>query len=334
MSDPGIRATEKGLVSLERRLRKIYRQAKTELERTVRDFNLGFARQDAEMLAKVADKIITESDYKEWLQKTVFRGKQWDAKVNHCADILAESNKQALKVIRGEQINIFAENATYQAYALEKGAGMNFGFGIYDGNTVSKLLKEQPELLPRKVLNGVKDKAWNKNKIANVITSSIIQGDDIRGITKRMTETLSVQDDEAMRRYARTAMTGAQNAGRQEMLEEANEEGIHTKKKWIATLDSRTRDTHQELDGQVVEADEDFEVDGMRFAFPGDPSAEPCLVYNCRCTLGYVIDGIESKGQRRAYDEWVDKDGKEHRKSYLIEDMSYTEWKEWKRHHE
>lgn len=336
MSDPGIRAAEKGVVAVERRLRKVYRQAKAELERTVRDFNLRFARQDAEMLKKVADEIITEEEYRRWLRNTVFRGKQWDAKVNHCVDILADSNRQALNIIRGEQLNVFAENATYQAYLLEKGAGMNFGFGIYDGKTVSKLLKDQPELLPRKVLNGVKDRAWNKNKIANAIASSIIQGDDIKGITKRMTETLAVQDDNAMRRYARTAMTGAQNAGRQEMLEEASEDGIKVKKKWIATLDSRTRDSHQDLDGQVVDADEPFEVevDGemLEIMFPGDPSAEPCLVYNCRCTLGYVVEGYERKGQRRAYKEWVDEDGKAHRESYLIDDMSYKEWKEWKQH--
>ena len=333
MNDPGTRATAKGIIAVERRLRQIYNKAKAELERTIRDFNLRFARRDAEILKKVADKVITQKEYQKWLSGTVFRGQQWDAKVNHCTDILAESNAQALKVINGEQLNVFAENATYQAYALEKGAGIDLGFGIYDSHAVGNLLKSQPELLPRRVLNGAKDKAWNKNKIANVIAQSIIKGDDIKGIAKNLSATLAVQNAEAMTRYARTAMTSAQNSGRQEMLEQASDEGINVKKKWIATLDSRTRDTHQELDGQVVGVNDEFEVDGMTIAYPGDPSADPSLVYNCRCTLGYVVDGSEAKGQRRAYEEWVDDDGKSHRKSYLIEDMSYSEWKEWKEKH-
>ena len=335
MSDPGILAADRGVVAIERRLRKLYRQSKIELERTLRDFNLKFAADDAAMRKKVADKIITEQEYQSWLKRTVFRGKQWDAKVNHCTDILSKSNREALNIVRGKQLDVFAENATYQAYLLESGAGMNFGFGVYSGNTVSKLLKDQPELLPRKVLNGVKDKAWNKDKIANVVARSIVQGDDIRGIANRMADTLSRQNDDAMMRYARTAMTSAQNAGRMEVIEEANDEGIHTKKKWVATLDSRTRDTHQELDGQTAEVDEPFEVTGddgatYKIMFPGDPTADPCMVYNCRCTLEYVIEGFENKGQRRAYDEWVDEDGKAHRKSTVIEDMTYKEWKKWK----
>lgn len=335
MSDPGIRAAEKGAAALERRLRKVYRKAQEQLIRTVRDFNLRFARRDAEMLAKKAAGEITEQEYKRWLRDTVFRGKAWDAKVNHCTDILGDSNRQALNIIRDEQLNVFAENATYQAYLLEKGVGANVGFGIYDGKTVSKLLRDQPELLPRRVLDGVKDAAWNKNKIANSITSSIIQGDDIKGVSRQLAENLAMQNDSAMMRYARTAMTSAQNAGRQEVVEEAREEGIKTRKQWIATLDSRTRDAHQDLDGQIAEVDEPFkvEVDGeeLEIMFPGDPNAEPCLVYNCRCSLGYVIEGYEGKGQRRAYEEWVDEDGKAHRKSYLIEDMTYNEWKEWKK---
>ena len=331
MTDPGIRAADKGVVAVERRLRKVYRQALKELEAAVRDFNLRFAAKDAEMRRKVAAEAVTEAEYRKWLKDTVFRGRMWDAKVNHCADVLANANREALNIVRGTQIDVFAENATYQAYLLETGAGVDIGFGIYSGSTVGKLLKDQPELLPRKILDGAKDMAWNKNKIADVVARSIIQGDDIRGITRRMAETLARDNDRAMARYARTAMTAAQNAGRIEVMEAANDEGIHTKKKWIATLDSRTRDTHRELDGQTAETDEPFEVDGMEILFPGDPSADPSLVYNCRCALGYVLDGHEAKGQRRAYKEWTDDDGNEHRESYLIEDMSYREWLEWKK---
>lgn len=64
----------------------------------------------------------------------------------------------------------------------------------------------------------------------------------------------------------------------------AKESGADILKQWCATLDDRTRDTHQKLDGQIREVDEDFEVDGMNAPCPGefgDP-AEDC---NCRCCL-------------------------------------------------
>ena len=69
--------------------------------------------------------------------------------------------------------------------------------------------------------------------------------------------------------------------------------GIKVKKKWLAAHDNRVRDTHAELDGQEVDADEPFEVDGMQIMYPGDPSAPPEMVYNCRCTLIYVYPEYE-----------------------------------------
>lgn len=336
MSDPGTLATKNGLTAVERRLRKLYANARKELTQTLRDFNLRFARQDNEMRAKLAEGTITETEYKTWLRNTVFRGKEWDAKVNHCTDILAQSNRQALNIVRGRQIDVFAENMTYQAFELEKGAGISYGFGAYSRETVGKLLKDQPELLPRKILNGVKDKAWNRDKISRIIGESIVKGDGIPDIAKKIGDQLAVQDAEAMTRYARTAMTSAQNAGRVEMLHEAEEEGIHTRKKWRATLDNRTRDAHADLDGETAGVDEPFSArfNGrtVEIMFPGDPNCdEPGMVYNCRCTLEYVVEGYENKGgYRRAYTEWDDEDG-HHRKSNLVPgDMTYNEWKRMK----
>lgn len=333
MSDPGVRATEKAIAAIERRLREIYRQAKKELTRTLREFSMQFAAKDNEMRALRDAGEITEDAYRTWLSRTVFRGKQWDAKVSHCADVLADSNRQALNVIRGKQIDIFAENMTYQAYELEKGARASYGFGVYSRETVSKLIRSQPELLPRKVLNGEKDAAWNRQKMSNIIARSIIQGDDISTIADRIGTELAVQNDAAMTRYARTAMTGAQNAGRMEMMEKAEEEeGIKSRKKWLATLDSRTRDAHQELDGRTAERDEYFENSIGKILFPGDPNADPANVYNCRCTLIYEVEGYPLQGQRRAYKEWDDESG-HHRESEMIDGkITYAEWKRMKEH--
>lgn len=58
--------------------------------------------------------------------------------------------------------------------------------------------------------------------------------------------------------------------------------------------------------------------------FPGDPSATPANIYNCRCTLIAEVEGVDmSDAVRRARNP-------ETGESELIENMTYAEWAEWK----
>lgn len=85
-------------------------------------------------------------------------------------------------------------------------------------------------------------------------------------------------------RIARTEGHRIQNADTLDAQYKAKEKGANVVKQWDATLDGATRDTHRQLDGQIKEVDEDFEVNGLRASAPGmfgDP-AEDC---NCRCSL-------------------------------------------------
>ena len=85
-------------------------------------------------------------------------------------------------------------------------------------------------------------------------------------------------------RIARTEGHRIQNAATLDAQYKAKEKGANVVKQWDATLDGATRDTHRQLDGQIKEVDEDFEVNGLRASAPGmfgDP-AEDC---NCRCSL-------------------------------------------------
>ena len=129
--------------------------------------------------------------------------------------------------------------------------------------------------------------------------------------------------------YARTAITAAQNAGRIERLHEAEEMGIKVQKRWMATLDDRTRDSHAELDGQTVDVDEDFVAynrDGSvaTLAYPGDPSAPFEQICNCRCTMVYVYPDFQQSFERSAFAGY-DEEG--HKLYETIKDVSYKDWK-------
>lgn len=54
---------------------------------------------------------------------------------------------------------------------------------------------------------------------------------------------------------------------------------------WLATSDDRTRDTHDEADGQVVAVDNTFIVGGFEAEHPGDPSLPVGEFTQCRCTV-------------------------------------------------
>ena len=64
--------------------------------------------------------------------------------------------------------------------------------------------------------------------------------------------------------------------------------GIELLKVWLATPDSRVRDSHARLDGEERKTDDEFS-NGCRY--PGDPNGEPEEVWNCRCTLISQVKG-------------------------------------------
>lgn len=86
---------------------------------------------------------------------------------------------------------------------------------------------------------------------------------------------------------ARTETMRASNFGAQAIYEESGVES----REWLATMDHRTRPSHEEANGQVKPIKEPFLVGGFLMMFPGDASlgAPPEEYINCRCTPIPVI---------------------------------------------
>lgn len=89
---------------------------------------------------------------------------------------------------------------------------------------------------------------------------------------------------------ARTEMVGASNAG---SLGVARALGAATHKKWLARVDSKTRETHLEANGQVRALELPFDVGGAQLQYPGAEGAPAREVCNCRCTIIYEEDSVE-----------------------------------------
>lgn len=337
MPSIGDKATASAEKRVQDRLVKIYSKARKDMMEQMKEFNARFAQKDQEKRARVKAGQMTQEDYDKWKRMQVLQSDIWRQKVEQATKTLEDANRQALRVINGEKMDVFAENANYEAYRISKEGGIGYGFSVYDKDTVGKLIREQPELMPRKVVNGKKDRAWNRTKISNTVAQSIIQGDSLPEMTARIARETAHENDAAMARYAATAMTSAQNAGRMETMERAKGMGIKVRKKWIATLDARTRDSHAELDGQVVDIDQPFIThnrDGSlaEIMFPGDPQADGEQVWNCRCTLGYVYEEYPDAedAERIAAEYYRDDDDNLRQRPKYIKNISYSEWKKQK----
>ena len=336
--DPGTKVTDDAVIKLGKEIRKVYKQASEEMEVKLKGFLQEHEDEINELNQKLQAGTITPEEYKR-LQLMVVQQKALKGKLDQLTGVMLNANQKALGMVNGQQVGVFAENANYQSYQLTQDAKVDLMFAIYDEDTAAKLLKEKPELIPRKEdVNGKKDAAWNQKIIAGATLQAVIQGDSIPKMAKRIAEQTGETNMKAMIRYARTAMTSAQNSGRMDTLHRAKGMGIKCKKRWLATLDSRTRDSHQIMDGKTVDVDEDFVTPlGSKMQFPGDMAGKPGDVWNCRCTMVYEYEDYPNDptdNQRLYYDEYwtteTDEDGKEHkvfhRDAKLVTDMNYDEW--------
>lgn len=321
MPDHGERATEIRYMRLRMRVEKVYRQAYRDIEGKLDEFTRLHAARVEKYKALVAAGKMTQEDYNAWLRGQVFQGQQWQARKAQIQKVLYNADTTARRMINEGRYDVFAQNANHMAYELEHGGRVDAGFTLYDDNTVRRLIKDKPDILPpRKVPGRDKCYKWYNRQMNSAITQGIIQGEDIRDIAKRIGKLTSEPSCAAMLRNARTAYTGAQNAGRIEGLHQAQRLGIKVKKQWLAILDNRTRDSHAYLDGQTVDVDEPFITDtGSRIMYPGDQSAPPEEVWNCRCTLTYIYPEYPSEMTRR------DGDGE------IVGNMTYKQWEAWKK---
>lgn len=319
--------TDAELAKLENRIAKLYKEAADELTDTVKAYFEQFEKRDAAMKEKLDAGEITEQQYKQWRLAQMGRGKRFTALRDKVAERYTDANETAVAYVNDATPGIYSLNRNYAAYKIEQ-VSSQADFTLWDEQTVKRLIVEQPDLMPyyppqRALQRGI-DLKYGKQKITASVTSSILQGKGIGKIADALQIRMQDMSRASAIRTARTAITAAQNAGRLDTYRAAQDMGIKLKKQWLATLDNRTRHAHAMLDGQTVDVDKPFKVDGYEIMYPGDSSAPGYLVYNCRCTQVSVLDDVDtSGGMRRARDP-------ETGESVLVKDMTYAEWAGWK----
>lgn len=327
-SDYAHKMTDAELAKLENRIAKLYKEAADELTDTVKAYFEQFEKRDAAMKGKLDAGEITEQQYKQWRLAQMGRGKRFTALRDKVAERYTDANATAAAYVNDATPGIYSLNRNYAAYKIEQ-VSSQADFTLWDEQTVKRLIVEQPDLMPyyppkRALQRGI-DLKYGKQQITASVTSSILQGKGIGKIADDLQSRMQDMSRASAIRTARTAITAAQNAGRLDTYRAAQDMGIKLKKQWLATLDNRTRHAHAMLDGQTVDIDKPFKVDGYEIMYPGDSSAPGYLVYNCRCTQVSVLDDVDTSGGMRWARDPVTGE------SVLVKDMTYSEWAVWKK---
>jgi len=183
--------------------------------------------------------------------------------------------------------NLRASYVTFAAKTAQKlRSGIDFNvdesaLGTWLTRKVMKLQQEATVYTREQLSDAVVE------SIRDASAAGLSQSETIDQIRERITEVYDFAATGRAERIARTEVIGASNAGSLQAMKDLGAVG----KEWLTSRDDRVRDTHDAMDGQRVAANEVFiSPDGETLQYPGDQSAGPGAVINCRCTLVPVTE--------------------------------------------
>lgn len=322
MADKAREWTDKKLAKMEREISLMYKKSAKDLYKKW-DAYIGRGNQRIQTLEKdlrdafkVGDEQVI-AEVEKRLQKAkeafTYKNEYYKQMLNSVTYDMAQVNNDVRAYVNGQLPEIYAKNYVQANEIVE---GMKLDFALPNENAIKGRILEgkvkTPFMNTDKFVKIPKDQRWNTKFINSQVMQGIIQGEDMRTISKRIfPEMWAKADKEGLTeeekkglleknkqsaiRNARTLVTGAENQGKHDSYKDLSERGLVLKQVWIATGDSRTRDWHLVMDGQEREIDEKFK-DGNEneLRYPGDPQADASTVYNCRCALTSKVVGFRN----------------------------------------
>lgn len=309
MADHGHDYAEGQIEAFQAEMADVYRQAEETARKRLEEHLKRFKKADEEKRKQVESGDMPKQAYADWRRSQMMTGLRYEQVLDQVAEAYSNANEVAVAALNGRLPDVYAENANYGGWQVCEASGLDVSFSLMDASTAQRMLTAGEALIALPALNVAKDLAWNRKLLASQLTQGVLLGESIPKLAKRV-QRVTGSNYAAAVRTARTAVTGAENAGRVESYRRANAMGIKLQKEWLATLDGRTRHTHRKLDKAKAPDTGTFE-NGCRF--PGDPQGPYSEICNCRCTLVAAIDGIDQDGAER----W----------SRLPPGMTYEQWK-------
>lgn len=248
-----------------RQLRQVYNQASKDCAAKIQELSM---RTDMENL----QTIIYQKQYQEALKKQI-------------DGILNELNSNSFTTIADYLGKCYETGFIGTLYDLQ-GQGIPLCFPINQEEVVQALQVDS------KISQGLyqrmgEDTDYLKKSIKAELSRGISNGSSWNVVAGKIASGMNSPFTKAYNRAIGIARTEGHRVQQESTLhcqQRAKSKGADVLKQWDSTLDGVTRPTHRELDGQIREVDEPFEVAGMKAMYPGafGNPAEDC---NCRCCL-------------------------------------------------
>lgn len=281
--------------------------------------NIGKAKTEAE-------KRSAESAYRLFFAKLT-KTPEYKELSKSVADEMTSVNQQAAKYINDNTPAVYAMN--YNAV----GQGLQKDLNGYSFQPVTTAEAAQYGNVQKQTVDAKTDKAWNAKTLVKSVIAGAVVGKAVDVIFGDTVRRIISNNRSSANRQASDMMTSAENLGRIDSMWRANDEGWQVKKRWVATLDNRTRDTHILYDGYDPEP-LDFEYnDGLKQ--PLDPDCSDLgEICNCRCRITYDF-GFNRNANRAAREGevtgsyWNDRSfgGTS---TVRVDQMTYEEWQRWR----
>ena len=228
---------------------------------------------------------------------------------------LRNTDKIARSIVDSYTPEAYALNHNYATFTVERDSLIDTSYSLYTREAVERIMRDDPDLLPPpgpRVNTAIAEgraMRWERQQVQSVMLQGIVQGESIPDLARRVSSTLEERNLGNCIRYARTAMTGAENAGRDDAYHRAEQKGIPLTYQWLATLDNRTRHSHRHMHGQTKSGE--TYSNGCRY--PGDPNGPAAEIWNCRCSQVAWVKGLERDAAKTSpklgemsYEEWLE----------------------------
>ena len=270
-----------------------------------------------QIIANIYEKYDRDEPQVTWTEFNKYN--RLNKELNRIGQMLSQDYREVAKAIKQSQQNVYIEKYMMSLFLYEMASQTSMNFDIPTTQTIQTAI-EQPIEFIKLVPTLQKHRDDTLKRIRMHITQGIMSGEGYSKIAKALRDDLGMAKAQSVR-VARTETGRALSQAGLDSAMVAKDNGINMKKRWYATKDTRTRDTHRHLDGTSVDIEDNFHSSGCVGPAPklfvGVASAKENI--NCRCKLLYYIDEDELPTVMRTKEDGV------------IPFTTYRDWEKEKR---
>ena len=295
-------------------IKKIYDNAERDFVKMINEIYESYSKQtglDVSELKKLMSFNETDKFWKSMEGKNMkqYVMKNYKARITRLEALQAQlqmkcndiANRQAhIMNVAGKSAVKFSFSKT--VYDTSIGVNTDLSFATLDERTIDLILKE------KWLGSNYSERVWKNTdllakNLRNILTKAVMTGASYSRTTMELRDKMGSSWN-AAERLVRTEMNHFHNQAELQAYEEMGVEQYV----FVATLDNRTSQICQELDGKKFKLSEAEE--GVNY-----PPMHPY----CRSTVrAFISDDVEKSLKRRARDE--------NGKNTVIDNMSYSEW--------